>query len=128
MSSPSAWDSRSPARGSRQPAPATLRGAASSRPGPPARLLRGSLDDCARGMGLAVASAWIETAGAGDPPWVRLLGRRPGLSWAFAAAAYLLVSLGIGLTGDPAQTYTPTQYLTRNVLYGAVAVGVLFRS
>jgi peptidoglycan/LPS O-acetylase OafA/YrhL len=87
--------------------------------------LPGYLDEFALGMGLAVASAWIETAGAGDPPWVRLLGRRPGLSWAFAAAAYLLVSLGIGLTGDPAQAYTPTQYLTRNVLYGAVAVGVL---
>jgi peptidoglycan/LPS O-acetylase OafA/YrhL len=47
------------------------------------------------------------------------------VAWAFAAAAYLLVSLGIGLTGDPAQRYTPVQYLARNLLYGAVAVGVV---
>jgi peptidoglycan/LPS O-acetylase OafA/YrhL len=87
--------------------------------------LPGYLDEFALGMGLAIASAWIEVADAGDPPLVRLLGRWPGLSWAFAVAAYLLVSLGIGLTGNPAQDYTATQYLVRNVLYGAVAVGVI---
>jgi peptidoglycan/LPS O-acetylase OafA/YrhL len=87
--------------------------------------LPGYLDEFALGMGLAVASAWLEVSGAVDPPLVRWLGRWPGAAWAFAIGAYLLVSLGIGLTGNPAQTYTPTQYLARNVLYGAVAVGII---
>ena len=86
--------------------------------------LPGYIDEFALGMGLAVASAWLELGGA-EPAVVRLIGRRPGVAWAFALAAFLLVSLGIGLTGDPAQDYTPAQYLARNVLYGAVAVGVI---
>jgi peptidoglycan/LPS O-acetylase OafA/YrhL len=86
--------------------------------------LPGYIDEFALGMGLAVVSAWLELGGA-EPALVRLIGRRPGVAWAFALAAFLLVSLGIGLTGDPAQDYTPMQYLARNVLYGAVAVGVI---
>jgi peptidoglycan/LPS O-acetylase OafA/YrhL len=86
--------------------------------------LPGYLDEFALGMGLAVASAWLELNHS-EPAPVRLLGRRPELAWGFALAAFLLVSLGIGLTGDPAQDYTPAQYLARNVLYGAVAVGVI---
>jgi peptidoglycan/LPS O-acetylase OafA/YrhL len=86
--------------------------------------LPGYLDEFALGMGLAVASAWFELTGA-EPPVVRLLGRRPWLAWGFALAAFLLVSFGIGLTGDPAQDYSPAQYLARNLLYGAVAVGVI---
>jgi peptidoglycan/LPS O-acetylase OafA/YrhL len=86
--------------------------------------LPGYIDEFALGMGLAVVSAWLELGGA-EPALVRLVGRRPAVAWAFALAAFLLVSLGIGLTGDPAQDYTPAQYLARNVLYGAVAVGVI---
>jgi peptidoglycan/LPS O-acetylase OafA/YrhL len=86
--------------------------------------LPGYIDEFALGMGLAVASAWLELGGA-EPGVVRLIARRPGAAWAFALAAFLIVSLGIGLTGDPAQDYTPAQYLARNVLYGAVAVGVI---
>ncbi len=86
--------------------------------------LPGYIDEFALGMGLAVVSVWIELRGA-EPALVRLIGRRPGVAWAFALAAFLLVSFGIGLTGDPAQNYTPAQYLARNVLYGAVAVGVI---
>jgi peptidoglycan/LPS O-acetylase OafA/YrhL len=87
--------------------------------------LPGYIDEFALGMGLAVASAWLELGGGREPAVVRVIGRRPGVAWAFALAAFLLVSLGIGLTGDPAQDYTPAQYLARNVLYGAVAVGVI---
>ena len=90
--------------------------------------LPGYLDEFALGMGLAVMSAWLTTGGAPTPRLrglLDLIGRRPGVSWAFAAAAFALVSLGIGLTGDPAQDYTPAQYLARNVLYGAIAVGVI---
>ena len=86
--------------------------------------LPGYLDEFALGMGLAVASAWCELTRS-EPPLVRLLGRHPWLAWAFALAAFLLVSFGIGLSGDPGQDYTPSQYLARNVLYGAVAVGVI---
>jgi peptidoglycan/LPS O-acetylase OafA/YrhL len=93
-------------------------------PQPALVTLPGYIDEFALGMGLAVASAWLELGGA-EPALVRLIGRRPGVAWAFALAAFLLVSLGIGLTGDPAQDYTPAQYLARNVLYGAVAVGVI---
>jgi peptidoglycan/LPS O-acetylase OafA/YrhL len=107
--------------------------------------LPGYLDEFALGMGLAVASAWLATSDLGDHSEVaaasgsgpsgrmaavgrrtlELLTRRPGLAWAFALGAFLLVSLGIGLNGNPAQRFTPVQYLARNVLYGAVAVGVL---
>jgi peptidoglycan/LPS O-acetylase OafA/YrhL len=107
--------------------------------------LPGYLDEFALGMGLAVASAWLATGALPDSAasvsggcspfggrtaaaWratLEIVGRWPGLAWGFALAAYLLVSLGIGLTGDPAQHYTPAQYLARNVLYGAVAVGVV---
>jgi peptidoglycan/LPS O-acetylase OafA/YrhL len=86
--------------------------------------LPGYIDEFALGMGLAVASAWLELGGA-EPAAVGLIGRRPAVAWAFALTAFLLVSLGIGLTGDPAQDYTAAQYLARNVLYGAVAVGVI---
>lgn len=107
--------------------------------------LPGYLDEFALGMGLAVASAWLatsdgradsEVAGGSGPGLsgraaavgrrtLELVRRRPGLAWGFALGAFLLVSLGIGLHGDPAQRFTPAQYLARNVLYGAVAVGVL---
>jgi peptidoglycan/LPS O-acetylase OafA/YrhL len=105
--------------------------------------LPGYLDEFALGMALAVASGWLATshdhapsdAGSVSSLSVRAatLGRRtlhlvtrhPGLAWGFALAAFLLVSLGIGLHGNPAQRFTPAQYLARNVLYGAVAVGVL---
>ncbi|HEY3728103.1 MAG TPA: acyltransferase [Solirubrobacteraceae bacterium] len=107
--------------------------------------LPGYLDEFALGMGLAVASAWLATS-FGDPEpeltshsrsrlgtrvaaagrrLLELVRRRPGLAWGFALGAFLLVSLGIGLHGNPAQRFTPVQYLARNVLYGAVAVGVL---
>lgn len=108
--------------------------------------LPGYLDEFALGMGLAVASAWMATAGVPDGAARRapghrsllaalpaavgrgtrgLVERRPGLAWGFALCAFLVASLGIGLTGDPAQHYAPAQYLARNVLYGAVAVGVI---
>ena len=86
--------------------------------------LPGYLDEFALGMALALASAWFQLTRS-EPPVVRLLGRRPWLAWAFALAAFLLVSFGIGLSGDPGQDYSPAQYLARNVLYGAVAVGVI---
>jgi peptidoglycan/LPS O-acetylase OafA/YrhL len=87
-------------------------------------MLPGYLDEFALGMGLAVASAWCELTRS-EPRAVRLVGRRPWLAWAFGLAAFLLVSFGIGLSGDPGQGYSPSQYLARNVLYGAVAVGVI---
>jgi peptidoglycan/LPS O-acetylase OafA/YrhL len=106
--------------------------------------LPGYLDEFALGMGLAVASAWLATSDLGAEAEVAgrprsilartaAIGRRtlelvkrwPGLAWGFALGAFLLVSLGIGLHGNPAQRFTPAQYLARNVLYGAVAVGVL---
>lgn len=86
--------------------------------------LPGYLDEFALGMGLAVISV-AGPPGAIGRRIVSIVERRPGLAWLFALAAYLLVSLGIGLTGNPAQRFTPAQYLARNVLYGAVAVGVL---
>lgn len=86
--------------------------------------LPGYLDEFALGMGLAVISV------AGPPGRLgrRVAGRverTPAVAWLFSLAAFLLVSLGIGMTGDPAQHYTPAQYLVRNVLYGAVAVGLV---
>ena len=85
--------------------------------------LPGYLDEFALGMALAVVSVRFE--GRPSPGAVRLVGRRPGLAWLGAGAAFLLVARGIGLTGDPLQHYSTAQYLARNTLYGVMALCLL---
>jgi peptidoglycan/LPS O-acetylase OafA/YrhL len=74
------------------------------------------LDQFALGMALAVLSA------SG-----RSFGRGAGLAWLGAVAAFLVVSLGIGLDGVGG-FYEPMsggQVIARHVLYAAVALGIL---
>jgi peptidoglycan/LPS O-acetylase OafA/YrhL len=83
------------------------------------------LDHFAVGMGLAVAS--VALAGRGLPGGLGLLERYPGLPWLGAAAAFLVVSTGIGLDGvggltEPTNT---AQYFARHYLYALVALGLI---
>jgi peptidoglycan/LPS O-acetylase OafA/YrhL len=82
------------------------------------------LDQFALGMGLAVVSAWIEQRGSA-PRWVERFDRAPGLSWAFAAVAFYLVSKRIGISPRFFAPMGRWQYLGREWLYAAVAFGLL---
>jgi peptidoglycan/LPS O-acetylase OafA/YrhL len=82
------------------------------------------LDQFALGMGLAVVSAWIEQRGSA-PRWVQRFDRAPGLSWAFAALAFYLVSKRIGISPRFFAPMGRWQYLGREWLYAAVAFGLL---
>jgi peptidoglycan/LPS O-acetylase OafA/YrhL len=82
------------------------------------------LDQFALGMGLAVASAWIEQRGT-SPRWVQRFDRAPVLSWLFAAVAFYLVSKRIGISPRFFAPMGRWQYLGREWLYAAVAFGLL---
>jgi peptidoglycan/LPS O-acetylase OafA/YrhL len=84
------------------------------------------LDHFALGMALAVASVVAERDGT-LPRAVAWVAHRPWLAWAGAAAAFLLVALGIGLSPQnrldaPMDAW---QTLGRHWLYAAVALGVV---
>ena len=84
------------------------------------------LDHFALGMALAVASVVAERDGA-LPRAVAWVAVRPWLAWTGAAAAFLLVSLGIGLPSEnrldaPMDAW---QTLGRHWLYAVVAVGIV---
>jgi peptidoglycan/LPS O-acetylase OafA/YrhL len=83
--------------------------------------LPGYLDCFAVGMGLAVASVWLE--GRPSPRWARILERRPGAAWGAAGAAYLVAAAV--LDGDPGVGYTHGEYLLRTLLYGVVGLGLV---
>jgi peptidoglycan/LPS O-acetylase OafA/YrhL len=84
------------------------------------------LDHFALGMALAVASVMGERDGRlpGAVAWV---ARRAWPAWAGAAAAFLVVSVGIGLSPENRldAPVTAWQSLARHWLYAAVAVGIL---
>lgn len=82
------------------------------------------LDQFALGMGLAVLSVWIELRGS-SPRWVRRFDRMPGVSWAFAAVAFYVVSRRIGISPRFFAPMGVWSYLGREWLYGAVAFGLL---
>jgi peptidoglycan/LPS O-acetylase OafA/YrhL len=84
------------------------------------------LDQFAIGMALAVLSVRAELTG-GLPRSLGWLDRRAWPAWALAFAAFLLVSLGIGLSGVGVlgEPMTAAQALARHWLYAAVALGVL---
>jgi peptidoglycan/LPS O-acetylase OafA/YrhL len=84
------------------------------------------LDHFALGMALAVVSV------AGDrdgrlPAAVAWVAHRPWAAWLGAAAAFVLVSVGIGLSAENRldAPMSAGQYLARHWLYAAVALGVL---
>ena len=82
------------------------------------------LDQFALGMGLAVLSAWIEVRGS-SPRWVRRFDRVPTASWIFAAVAFYVVSKRIGINPRFFAPMGVWQYLGREWLYAAIALGLL---
>jgi len=82
------------------------------------------LDQFALGMGLAVLSVWLELR-EGTPRWVARFDRAPILSWVFAAAAFYVVSRRIGISVRFFAPMGVWQYLGRQWLYAAVALGLL---
>jgi peptidoglycan/LPS O-acetylase OafA/YrhL len=81
----------------------------------------------ALGMALAVVSAWL--AGRPDPAepprFVSLVTARPWLPWLGAAACFVLVSKGIGITGNGFQQLSVAQVVGEHLLYAGVALGLL---
>lgn len=74
----------------------------------------------AAGMAIAVLSAWAAGGGRLPAP-VAALGRRPGLSWALAAASFWVVAVVVDLpTGLEAAGTGAT--MARHLLYGLTAV------
>jgi peptidoglycan/LPS O-acetylase OafA/YrhL len=79
-----------------------------------------SLDYFAIGMALAA----ISVSGDGRR-FAEVVGRRPWVAWLGAAALFVLVAKGIGLTGGVHDDVTTARYLARHYLYAAIALGVL---
>jgi peptidoglycan/LPS O-acetylase OafA/YrhL len=79
------------------------------------------LDQFALGMALAVLTA------GGAPRALEWIGRRPWVAWAAAAAAFVLVSVGIGLSPENRldAPVSAAQVFARHWLYALVGVGVL---
>ena len=67
-------------------------------------------------IGMALAAVSVDGRGA------ELLGRRPWLAWLGAAALFVVVSKGIGLTGGVHDDVTEARFLARHYLYAAVAL------
>jgi peptidoglycan/LPS O-acetylase OafA/YrhL len=82
------------------------------------------LDYFAIGIGLAALSVAWEDRGS-LPAAMRALDRRPWLGWLAAAALFVLVSKGIGLSGSTHDDVTAARYLARHYLYGAIALCLL---
>jgi peptidoglycan/LPS O-acetylase OafA/YrhL len=82
------------------------------------------LDQFAVGMGLAVISVWL-AGREHQPRAVRLVDRRPGLAWAAAFAAFVIVSTQVGLTGAFGEHIDRSEFFARHILFTVVAIGLL---
>jgi peptidoglycan/LPS O-acetylase OafA/YrhL len=80
----------------------------------------------ALGMALAVVSAWLAgRPSAAAPRFVALIARRPWLPWLGAFVCFVVVSKGIGITGDTFQQLSVAQVVGEHLLYAGVALGLL---
>jgi peptidoglycan/LPS O-acetylase OafA/YrhL len=82
------------------------------------------LDYFAVGIALAALSVVWEDTGS-LPRAIRLVDRWPWLPWLAAAALFVVVSKGIGLTGSAFDQVTEARYLGRHYLYAVIALGLL---
>jgi peptidoglycan/LPS O-acetylase OafA/YrhL len=83
------------------------------------------LDQFAIGMALAVLSVWFSDPDRSRPRLLTTIERWPVLAWAFAAAAFVMVSVGTGYDSSAAQPLTPFQFFAEHYLFAAVALGVV---
>lgn len=81
-------------------------------------------DHYALGMGLAVLSIWLERRPC-LPAVLRPVERFPGLCWALAGGAFVLVSVGIGIPRDFFATVRPHVYFERHLLEGVIAMAMV---
>lgn len=81
----------------------------------------------ALGMALAVMSAWLagRPESAKPPRLVALVTARPWVPWLGAAACFVLVSRGIGITGNGFQRLSVAQVVGEHLLYAGVALGLI---
>ena len=77
----------------------------------------------ALGMGMAVISARIQ--GRASPRAIDFVARHPWLPWLLAFGCFVLVSKGIGITGDKFQGLTVAQDVGEHLLYAGVALCLL---
>lgn len=75
----------------------------------------------AAGMTLAVLSVAVHERGV-RPRWLPVVERSPWLAWGGAAAAFVVLSLGVSV--DPGEL-TDVGWVARNLLGGVVALGLL---
>jgi peptidoglycan/LPS O-acetylase OafA/YrhL len=78
------------------------------------------LDQFALGMGLAVLTVWLRDRPT-EPRWIARLNG----SWLVALAAFVVVSIGIGIGDRFFEPMTPVEYLARHYLYAVVGIAML---
>jgi peptidoglycan/LPS O-acetylase OafA/YrhL len=79
----------------------------------------------ALGMAMAIVSASLAGRPEETPRFVAFLARRPWVPWLGAAACFVVVSKGIGITGDGLQRLSVAQTVGEHLLYAGVALGLL---
>jgi peptidoglycan/LPS O-acetylase OafA/YrhL len=84
--------------------------------------LPASIDSIGIGMGLAVLSAAYARSER-KPALVRLVERRPGVSWLFAIAVFLFAAKANGFSGDFGTPTSTFQWVLQHELYGLIAIG-----
>jgi peptidoglycan/LPS O-acetylase OafA/YrhL len=77
----------------------------------------------ALGMALALVRAWIQDRPA--PGAVEFIGRRPWVPWLLAFGLFVVVSEGIGVSGNKYQHLTVAQNVGEHLLYAGVALCLL---
>jgi peptidoglycan/LPS O-acetylase OafA/YrhL len=87
--------------------------------------LGGSFLWFAVGMAVAVISAWLQGRDAPPPRAVTFIERRPWVPWLVALGFFVLVSKGIGITGNGFEHLSVAQNLGEHELYALVALCLL---
>jgi peptidoglycan/LPS O-acetylase OafA/YrhL len=86
--------------------------------------LLGNFDWFVLGMVLALAS--VVTGGMERrPAVVRLIERRPSLTWLVAAVLFWAIATQMGITAEFPQAYTDAEWLWEHLFYGAIAFFLL---
>lgn len=82
------------------------------------------LDMFALGMGLAVASVWVQDRGLRTRV-LDALDRWPGIPWLAAAVLFWVLSTQLGFTGEPRETMSSGTFFVRHLVLAAIAALML---